>query len=237
RDRPFARRGRRRAVRDFSCAELDVDYDFGVFARRPFEGRFGVVGAGFGAFGDFDFGRLGVDFEVDRRFAFALVVADAALLARVGGDVVLVAYPPLARSRDRPFARRGRRLAVRDFSCAELDVDYDFGVFARRPFEGRFDVVRAGFGALRDFDFRRLGVDRERHGFGRRRFEYAAEDFEFRLFGDRRIAFRRQRFGNGDFGAPTRAFWGRVEGPMGAGGGRAFEDEHLHGDESVGCCA
>src|SRR5205807_1545303 len=95
---------------DFAFAELDVHGDFRVFARRAFEGRAGVVGARFGAFRYRDFRRFGVDFEFDRRFACAFEVADAALLGRVGRELVVAGGQRFAERRDRPFARRGRRL-------------------------------------------------------------------------------------------------------------------------------
>src|SRR5205085_989861 len=159
--RPFAARRFCRRRRDFAFAELDVDRDVGVFARRAFERRFDVVRAGFGAFGDFDFRRFGVDFEAHRRFALAIGVADAALLAPVAPELAAAGGQQFAQRRHRPFARRRRRRARRDFSCAELDVDYDFGVFARRPFEGRFGVAGAGFGAFGDRDVGRQRVDFE----------------------------------------------------------------------------
>src|SRR5207302_906651 len=167
---PFACRGGRRATRDFAFAELDVDRDFGVFARRAGEGRCRLVRTGFRTFRDRYVGRQRVDFEFD-LVASAFAVADAALLGRVGRDLVVAGWRPFRHSCDLPFACRGGRLAARDFAFAELDVDCDFGVFARRPFEGRFGVAGAGFGAFGDRDVGRQRVDFEAH----RRFALAFE--------------------------------------------------------------
>src|SRR4029077_11051615 len=88
RDSPFAASRFGRGTRDFARPNTHMHRYFGFFARSTFEFGVRVVGSRFGAFGDFDLRRFGVDFEAHRRFAFAFAVADAADLGRVGGERV-----------------------------------------------------------------------------------------------------------------------------------------------------